>query len=78
MPPNKISQQCNNVPVILKRSNDLGFHQFAKKGRTFVLFIRMAAGQPSRIMEIKDVPYGLLLKIIRYDLKMDVKAFFEP
>jgi len=38
----------------------------------------MAAGQPSRIMEIKDVPYGLLLKIIRYDLKMDVKAFFEP
>ena len=25
----------------------------------------------------KDVPYGLLLKIIRYDLKMDVETFFE-
>lgn len=25
----------------------------------------------------KDVPHGLLIKIIRYDLEMDIKDFFD-
>jgi len=33
--------------------------------------------QQSRINGNKDVPHGLLMKIIRYDLEVDLKDFFE-
>jgi predicted RNA binding protein YcfA (HicA-like mRNA interferase family) len=60
-----------NVPSISFRSliqkvKQLGFEAVRQKGS----HIRFVHG-------IKDVPQGLLVKIIRYDLEMKIEDFFR-
>jgi len=63
--------------VLIQKVKRFGFVPVRQKGS----HIRFAHpdGRKTTIPDHgnKDVPYGLLLKIIRYDLKMDVKTFFE-
>jgi predicted RNA binding protein YcfA (HicA-like mRNA interferase family) len=63
--------------VLIQKVKRLGFVPVRQKGS----HIRFAHpdGRKTTIPDHgnQDVPYGLLLKIIRYDLKMDVETFFK-
>jgi predicted RNA binding protein YcfA (HicA-like mRNA interferase family) len=63
--------------VLMQKVKRLGFTPVRQKG-SHIRFVH-PDGRKTTIPDHgnQDVPYGLLLKIIRYDLKMDVKAFFE-
>jgi len=63
--------------VFIQKVKRLGFVPVRQKG-SHIRFVH-SDGRKTTIPDHgnQDVPYGLLLKIIRYDLKMDVKTFFE-
>ena len=62
---------------LISRVKRLGFEKVRQKGA----HIRFSHpdGRKTTIPDhgSKDVPHGLLVKIIRYDLEMDTKDFFE-
>lgn len=59
-----------------KRVKKLGFRKVRQKG-SHIRFVH-PDGRKTTIPDhgSKDVPKGLLLKIIRYDLEMDISDFF--
>ncbi len=59
-----------------KRVKKLGFRKVRQKG-SHIRFVHQD-GRKTTIPDhgSKDVPRGLLLKIIRYDLEMDISDFF--
>lgn len=63
--------------VLIQKVKRLGFAPVRQKGS----HIRFAHsdGRKTTIPDHgnQDVPHGLLLKIVRYDLKMDLRTFFE-
>jgi predicted RNA binding protein YcfA (HicA-like mRNA interferase family) len=63
--------------VLIQKVKRFGFAPVRQKG-SHIRFVH-SDGRKTTIPDHgnQDVPYGLLLKIIRYDLKMDVKTFFE-
>jgi predicted RNA binding protein YcfA (HicA-like mRNA interferase family) len=56
----------------------LSFREPIKRVSTHIRFAH-ADGRKTTIPDhgSKDVPHGLLIKIIRYDLEMDLEEFFE-
>ena len=62
---------------LIRRVSNLGFKKVRQKGS----HIRFAHddGRKTTIPGHgnKDVPHGLLIKIIRYDLEMTLKDFFD-
>jgi len=60
-----------------KRVKKFGFRKVRQKG-SHIRFVH-PDGRKTTIPDHgrKDVPKGLLLKIIRYDLEMDVSDFFR-
>jgi predicted RNA binding protein YcfA (HicA-like mRNA interferase family) len=63
--------------VLIQKVKRLGFVPVRQKG-SHIRFVH-PDGRKTTIPDHgnQDVPYGLLLRIIRYDLKVDVKTFFE-
>jgi predicted RNA binding protein YcfA (HicA-like mRNA interferase family) len=63
--------------ILIQKVKRLGFEPVRQKG-SHIRFVH-PDGRKTTIPDHgnQDVPYGLLVKIIRYDLKMDVKTFFE-
>ena len=63
--------------ILIQKAKRFGFEPVRQKG-SHIRFVH-PDGRKTTIPDHgnKDVPYGLLLKIIRYDLKMDVETFFE-
>jgi predicted RNA binding protein YcfA (HicA-like mRNA interferase family) len=63
--------------VLIQKVKRFGFAPVRQKG-SHIRFVH-PDGRKTTIPDHgnQDVPYGLLAKIIRYDLKMDVKTFFE-
>jgi len=61
----------------IRRVTSLGFKKVRQKG-SHIRFAH-ADGRKTTIPNHgnKDVPHGLLMKIIRYDLEVDLKDFFE-
>jgi predicted RNA binding protein YcfA (HicA-like mRNA interferase family) len=62
---------------LIKRVTKLGFKKVRQKG-SHIRFAH-ADGRKTTIPDHgnKDVPHGLFIKIVRYDLEMDLKDFFE-
>ena len=62
---------------LIRRGTSLGFKKVRQKG-SHIRFAH-ADGRKTTIPNHgnKDVPHGLLMKIIRYDLEVDLKDFFE-
>ena len=62
---------------LIKRVQKLGFVSVRQRG-SHIRFIH-PDGRKTIIPDhgAKDVPYGLLVKIIRHDLKMNPKDFFS-
>lgn len=62
---------------LIKRVTKLGFEKVRQKG-SHIRFAH-ADGRKTTIPDhgSKDVPHGLFIKIVRYDLEMDLKDFFE-
>jgi predicted RNA binding protein YcfA (HicA-like mRNA interferase family) len=62
---------------LIRRVTSLGFKKVRQKG-SHIRFAH-ADGRKTTIPNHgnKDVPHGLLMKIIRYDLEVDLKDFFE-
>ena len=62
---------------LIQKVRKLGFEKIRQKGS----HIRFAHSDGRKVTipdhGKKDVPYGLLLKIIRNDLEMDFKDFFR-
>jgi predicted RNA binding protein YcfA (HicA-like mRNA interferase family) len=63
--------------VLIKKVKQLGFEAVRQKG-SHIRFIH-PDGRKTTIPDhgSKDVPHGLLIKIIRYDLEMDLEDFFR-
>jgi predicted RNA binding protein YcfA (HicA-like mRNA interferase family) len=63
--------------ILIQKVKRLGFEPVRQKG-SHIRFVH-PDGRKTTIPDHgnQDVPYGLLLRIIRYDLKVDVKTFFE-
>jgi len=63
--------------ALIQKVKRFGFEPVRQKG-SHIRFVH-PDGRKTTIPDHgnKDVPYGLLLKIIRYDLKMNVETFFE-
>jgi predicted RNA binding protein YcfA (HicA-like mRNA interferase family) len=63
--------------ILIQKVKRLGFEPVHQKG-SYIRFVH-PDGRKTTIPDHgnQDVPYGLLLRIIRYDLKVDVKTFFE-
>jgi len=63
--------------VLIQKVKRLGFVPVGPKG-SHIRFVH-PDGRKTTIPDHgnQDVPYGLLWKIIRYDLKLDVETFFE-
>ncbi|MHB8771310.1 MAG: type II toxin-antitoxin system HicA family toxin [Syntrophales bacterium] len=63
--------------TFIKRVRQFGFEELRRKGS----HIRFGHpdGRKTTIPDhgSRDVPQGLLIKIIRYDLKMDLQDFFK-
>jgi predicted RNA binding protein YcfA (HicA-like mRNA interferase family) len=55
---------------------DLGFQAIRQKG-SHIRFVH-PDGRKTTVPDhgSTDVPYGLLVKIIKYDLRMDIQTFF--
>ena len=71
-----------NIPtisfrVLIRMVKKLGFEAIRQKG-SHIRF-RHPDGRKTTIPDHgnQDVPYGLLLKIIKNDLEMDVETFFQ-
>ena len=62
---------------LIKRVQNLGFKSVRQKG-SHIRFIH-PDGRKTTIPDhgSKDVPTGLLSTIIRYDLRMDIRDFWE-
>ncbi|MBW2099980.1 MAG: type II toxin-antitoxin system HicA family toxin [Deltaproteobacteria bacterium] len=62
---------------LIKKVMKLGFKKVRQKG-SHIRFVH-SDGRKTTIPDHgnKDVPHGLLMKIIRYDLEMDTKDFFD-
>jgi predicted RNA binding protein YcfA (HicA-like mRNA interferase family) len=62
---------------LIKRVTKLGFKKVRQKG-SHIRFAH-ADGRKTTIPDhgSKDVPHGLLMKIVRYDLEMELKDFFK-
>ena len=62
---------------LIKRVESLGFEPVRRKG-SHIRYIHMD-GRKTTIPDhgAKDVPKGLLMKIIKYDLKINLEDFFE-
>jgi len=62
---------------LIQKVKKLGFTKIRQKG-SHIRFVHVD-GRKLTIPDHgqKDVPYGLLIKIIRHDLEMDIKDFFE-
>jgi len=62
---------------LIKRVAKLGFKKVRQKG-SHIRFAH-ADGRKTTIPDhgSKDVPHGLLMKIVRYDLEMELKDFFK-
>jgi predicted RNA binding protein YcfA (HicA-like mRNA interferase family) len=72
----------NDIPtisfrVLIKMVKNFGFEAIRQKG-SHIRF-RHPDGRKTTIPDHgnQDVPYGLLLKIIKSDLEMDVETFFS-
>ena len=63
--------------VLIKKVKQLGFEAVRQKG-SHIRFIH-PDGRKTTIPDhgSKDVPHGLLIKTIRYDLEMDLEDFFR-
>jgi predicted RNA binding protein YcfA (HicA-like mRNA interferase family) len=63
--------------VLIKKVMQLGFEAVRQKG-SHIRFVH-PDGRKTTIPDhgSKDVPHGLLIKIIRYDLEMDLEDFFQ-
>jgi predicted RNA binding protein YcfA (HicA-like mRNA interferase family) len=71
-----------DIPTIsfrtfIRRVRQLGFEELRRKG-SHIRFVH-TDGRKTTIPDhgSRDVPQGLLIKIIRYDLKMDLQDFFK-
>jgi len=71
-----------NIPTIsfqqlIKKVAALGFQKIRQKG-SHIRFVH-PDGRKTTIPDHgkKDVPQGLLMKIIRYDLDMEIRDFFD-
>ena len=62
---------------LIKKVLNLGFQKIRQKG-SHIRFVH-PDGRKTTIPDHggKDVPHGLLVKIIRYDLELGIKDFFE-
>ena len=62
---------------LIKRVTKLGFEKVRQKG-SHIRFAH-ADGRKTTIPDhgSKDVPHGLLMKIVRYDLEMELKDFLK-
>jgi predicted RNA binding protein YcfA (HicA-like mRNA interferase family) len=62
---------------LIKRVTKLGFKKVRQKG-SHIRFAH-ADGRKTTIPDhgSKDVPHGLLMKIVRYDLEMELKDFLK-
>jgi len=62
---------------LIYRVKKLGFQKIRQKG-AHIRFVH-PDGRKTTIPDhgSKDVPYGLLVKIIRYDLDMELRDFFK-
>ena len=62
---------------LIKRVTKLGFKKVRQKG-SHIRFVH-SDGRKTTIPDHgnKDVPHGLFIKIVRYDLEMELKDFFE-
>ena len=63
--------------TFIRRVRQLGFEELRQKG-SHIRFVH-PDGRKTTIPDhgSRDVPQGLLIKIIRYDLKMDLQDFFK-
>ena len=63
--------------VLIKKVKQLGFEDVRQKG-SHMRFAHQY-GRKTTIPDhgSRDVPHGLLVKIIRYDLEMDLEDFFR-
>ena len=71
-----------NIPSItfkdlIKKVGNLGFQRIRQKG-SHIRFVH-PDGRKTTIPDhgSRDVPRGLLVKIIRYDLEMEIDEFFQ-
>ena len=62
---------------LIQKVKKLGFEKLRQKG-SHIRFVH-SDGRKTTIPDHgqKDVPQGLLIKIVRYDLKMEIKEFFD-
>jgi predicted RNA binding protein YcfA (HicA-like mRNA interferase family) len=62
---------------LIKRVTKLGFKKVRQKG-SHIRFAH-ADGRKTTIPDHgnKDIPHGLFIKIVRYDLEMELKDFFK-
>jgi predicted RNA binding protein YcfA (HicA-like mRNA interferase family) len=63
--------------ALIQQVKKLGFEKVRQKG-SHIRFIH-SDGRKTTIPDHgkRDVPHGLLIKIVRYDLGMDIKKFFD-
>jgi predicted RNA binding protein YcfA (HicA-like mRNA interferase family) len=63
--------------MLIKKTKQLGFEDVRQKG-SHIRFVH-PDGRKTTIPDHgkRDVPQGLLVKIVRYDLKMDLHEFFK-
>ena len=62
---------------LIQKVKKMGFKKLRQKG-SHIRFVH-SDGRKITIPDHgqKDVPYGLLIKIIRYDLEMDIEEFID-
>jgi len=62
---------------LIQKVKKMGFEKLRQKG-SHIRFVH-SDGRKITILEHgqKDVPHGLLIKIVRYDLEMDIRDFFD-
>ena len=62
---------------LIQKVKKMGFKKLRQKGSHIRFF--HSDGRKITIPDHgqKDVPHGLLIKIIRYDLDMEIKEFFD-
>jgi len=63
--------------TLIKKVKQLGFESVRQKG-SHIRFVH-PDGRKTTIPDhgSKDVPHGLLMKIIRHDLEMNIEDFFK-
>ncbi len=62
---------------LIQKVKKMGFKKLRQKG-SHIRFVH-SDGRKTTIPDHgqKDVPQGLLIKIVRYDLEMEIKEFFD-